>query len=181
MLLHTPSQLFNPISSGHRCKLPSLQYLTGLSYISSPPKETSTSLLEKPTASDNDVSFTGLIFPPTLLQDSPSLFWPHASGLFASHPSQQILCIPGGSDGNESDFNEGDPSLIPESGRSPGDGNGCPLQYSCLENSIDRGTWPATVHRVAKSQTQLSDCQFTFQKELWTESKVNSWIHTCWI
>ena len=169
MLLHTQSQLFNSISSGPRCELPSLHYLTGLSYISSPPKETSTSLLEKSTASDNDVPFTGLVFPPTLLQDSPSLFWLHASGLSASHPSQQILCTPGGSDGNESGFNEGDPSLIPESGISPGEGNGCPLQYSCLENSIDRGTRPATVHRVANSQTQLSDCQFTFQKELWIE------------
>ena len=60
------------------------------------PKETPTSLLEKSTASYNDVPFTGLIFPPTLLQDSLSLFWLHASGLFASHPSQQILCTPGG-------------------------------------------------------------------------------------
>ena len=121
------------------CELTSLHYLTGLTYISSPPKETSASLLEKSTASYNDVPFTGLIFPPTLLQDSLSLFWLHASGLFASHPSQQILCIPGGSDGKEPGFNEGDPSLIPESGRSPGEGNGCPLQYSCLENSMDRG------------------------------------------
>ena len=45
---------------------------------------------------------------------------------------------------------------IPGSGRSPGVGNGNPLQYSCLENSMDRGTWWATVHGVAKSQTQLS-------------------------
>ena len=163
------------------CELTSLHYLTGLTYISSPPKETSASLLEKSTASYNDVPFTGLIFPPTLLQDSPSLFWLHSSGLFAYHPSQQILCTPGGSDGKESVFNEGDYSLIPESGRSPGEGNGCLLQYSCLENSIDRGTWPATVHSLAKSQTQLSDCHFTFQKELWTESKINSWIDTCWI
>jgi len=42
---------------------------------------------------------------------------------------------------------------IPESGRSPGGGNGNPLQYSCLENSMDRGAWWATVHGVAKSQT----------------------------
>ena len=45
---------------------------------------------------------------------------------------------------------------IPGSGRSPGEGNGNPLQYSCLENSMDRRTWQATVHRVAKSQTRLS-------------------------
>ena len=44
------------------------------------------------------------------------------------------------------------------SGRSPGEGNGKPLQYSCLENSMDRGTWWATVHGVTKSQTQLSVC-----------------------
>jgi len=49
----------------------------------------------------------------------------------------------------------GDTSLIPESGISPGEGNGTPLQYSCLENSMGRGAWPATVHRVTKSQTQM--------------------------
>ena len=47
--------------------------------------------------------------------------------------------------------------LIPGLGRSPGVGNGNPLQYSCLENSVNRGTWWATVHEVAKSQKQLSD------------------------
>ena len=50
----------------------------------------------------------------------------------------------------------GDQSLIPGSGRSPGEANGNPLQYSCLENSMDRGAWQATVHGVAKSQTQMS-------------------------
>ena len=49
-----------------------------------------------------------------------------------------------------------DAGLIPESGRSPGGGHGNPLQYSCLENLMDRGTWWATVHRVTQSQTQLS-------------------------
>ena len=48
-----------------------------------------------------------------------------------------------------------DAGLIPESGRSPAGGHGNPLQYSCLENSMDRGAWRATVHRVAKSRTQL--------------------------
>ena len=47
----------------------------------------------------------------------------------------------------------GDPGLIPGSGRSSGEENGNPLQYSCLENPMDRGTWQATVHEVAKSQT----------------------------
>ena len=46
----------------------------------------------------------------------------------------------------------GDPGLIPESGRFPGQGNGNPLQYSCLENSMDRASWRAAVHGVAKSQ-----------------------------
>ena len=56
----------------------------------------------------------------------------------------------------------GDLGLIPGSGRSPGEGNGNPLQYSCLENPMDRGAWWATVHGVAKSQTRLSDFTFTF-------------------
>ena len=47
--------------------------------------------------------------------------------------------------------------LIPGSGRSPGEGSGYPFQYSCLENSMDRGAWQATVHGVAKSQTRLND------------------------
>ena len=64
---------------------------------------------------------------------------------------------PGGSHGKEAVCNAGDWGLIPESGRSPGEGNGNPLQYSCLENPMDRGAWRATVHGVAKSQTRLSD------------------------
>ena len=51
----------------------------------------------------------------------------------------------------------GGAGLIPGLGRFPGVGNGNPLQYSCLENPLDRGPWQAAVHRVAKSQTQLSD------------------------
>ena len=57
----------------------------------------------------------------------------------------------------ESACNAGDLGSIPGSGRSPGEGNGNPLQYSCLENPMDRGTWWATVHGVTKSWTQLSD------------------------
>ena len=60
-----------------------------------------------------------------------------------------------GSDGNESVHNAGDLGSIPGLGRSPGEGNGNPLQYSCLGNPIDRGTWWATVHRVAKIWTGL--------------------------
>ena len=51
----------------------------------------------------------------------------------------------------------GDTGLIPGSGGSPGEGNGNPLQYACLENSMDRGAWWAAVLGVTKSQTQLSD------------------------
>ena len=55
------------------------------------------------------------------------------------------------SDGKESACNAEDPGSIPGSGISPGEGNGYPLQYSCLENSMDRGAWMATVHGVTKS------------------------------
>ena len=59
--------------------------------------------------------------------------------------------FPGGSDSKESACNVGDPGSIPGLGRSPGEANGYPLQYSCLENSMDIGTWSATVQRVAES------------------------------
>ena len=75
-------------------------------------------------------------------------------------PSGPQQGFPGGSHGKESACSEGDPGLIPGSGRSPGEGNGNPLQYSYLENPMDGGAWQAAVHRVAKSWTQLSD--FTF-------------------
>ena len=64
--------------------------------------------------------------------------------------------FPGGSDDTESPCIAGDPGVIPGLGRTPGDENGKPLQYSCLENSMDRGAWWATVHGVTKSWTQLS-------------------------
>ena len=57
----------------------------------------------------------------------------------------------GGSDSKESACNTRDLGLIPESGRSPGEGNGYPLQYSYLENSMDRGAWQAMVHGTTKS------------------------------
>ena len=65
----------------------------------------------------------------------------------------QFIGFPGGSDGTESACNAGDLGLIPGLGRSPGKGKDCPLQNSCLENPMDRGTWWATVHGVEKSQT----------------------------
>ena len=65
--------------------------------------------------------------------------------------------LPGGSDDKESACKAGDQGLIPESGRSPGEGNGNPLQYSYLENHMDEGAWQAPPRGVAKSQTQLSN------------------------
>ena len=68
------------------------------------------------------------------------------------------MCVsqfPGCSDSKESACNAGDPS--PWIRKIPGEGNGYPLQYSCLENSMDRGAWWAAVHRITKSQTRLSD------------------------
>ena len=63
----------------------------------------------------------------------------------------------GGSEGKESAYSAGDLGLIPGLGRSPGEGNGYPLWYCCLENSMDRGAWWATVYGVSKSQTQLGN------------------------
>ena len=63
-----------------------------------------------------------------------------------------ILGFPGGSDGKESACSVGDLGSIPGLGRSPGEGNGNPLQYPCLENLIDRGAWWAAVFGVAKSR-----------------------------
>ena len=68
-------------------------------------------------------------------------------------PVPKYLVFPGGSDGKESACTEGHPGSIPGLGRSPGEGNSQPLQYSCLENPIDRGAWGATVRGVAKSRT----------------------------
>ena len=67
------------------------------------------------------------------------------------------LGFPGGPDGKESACNVWDPGSIPALERSPGEGNVYPLQYSCLENPMDRGAWQDAVHRVEKSQTRLSD------------------------
>ena len=71
-----------------------------------------------------------------------------------------MQCFPHGSDGKESVCSVGDLGSILV-GKIPGVGYGNPLQYSCLENSMDRGAWWATVHGVPKSWTQLSDFHFT--------------------
>ena len=62
--------------------------------------------------------------------------------------------------------NVGDPGSIPVSGRSLGEGNGNPLQYSCLENPMDGEAWEVTVHGVAKSQTRLSNFTFTVENSI---------------
>ena len=69
-----------------------------------------------------------------------------------------ISGFPSGSVDKEFACNAGDLGSIPGLGRSPGEGNGNPLQYSCLEKSMDRGTRQATVHWMAKSRSQLSNC-----------------------
>ena len=70
--------------------------------------------------------------------------------------------FPCGSAGKESACSAGDLGSIPGLGRSPGEGNGNPLQYSCLENPMDGGAWKATAHGVAKIRTQLSNFTFHF-------------------
>ena len=67
-----------------------------------------------------------------------------------------IFFSPGDSVGKESTCNVGQPGLIPESGRSLGEGNGNPLQYSCLRNAMDRGTWRGTVRRFARAGHDLA-------------------------
>ena len=79
---------------------------------------------------------------------------------FMHRKSFIIRGFPGVSDGKESAYNARNPGLIPGSGRSPRDGDGYPLQYSCLENPLDRGTW------WSHSGTQLSDSDFHFSLSL---------------
>ena len=107
--------------------------------------------------------FTSTPFSP-IIPSSPSpteskrLFYTSVSLLLFR--IQGYGCFPGGSEDKASACNAGDPGLIPGLARSPGEGNGNPLQYSCLENPMDRGAWRAIVHGVAKHWTRLSN--FTF-------------------
>ena len=87
------------------------------------------------------------------------------------NPDLQFLC-------KASTCNAGDLGSIPVSERSPGEGNGNPLQHSCLENLMDGGAWWAAVHGVAKSRTRLSVFTFHFhalEKEMATQSNVLTW------
>ena len=76
---------------------------------------------------------------------------PSLSLLFRIHCVQAHRVLGQGLSGKESTCQAGDSGSIPGSGRSPGEGNGSPLQYSCLRNPMDRGAWRATVHRISKS------------------------------
>ena len=91
-------------------------------------------------------------------------------------PSNHLF--PCGSDSKEFACNAGDPGLIPWSGRSPGGGNGNPPQYSCLENSMDRRAWWATVHGVTKSLAWLSTGTHTIPTKQPTEKWPNVRIST---
>ena len=90
------------------------------------------------------------------------------------------MVFPGGSGSREFACNMGDCCAIPGLGRSPGEGNGCPLQYSCLANSIDRGAWWATVHKAADSDTteQLTHTWDIIQTHLKYEFLVIVWFVT---
>ena len=96
----------------------------------------------------------------TWIENASTFLITFLSDLFVSRD------FPGGSDGKASAYNVGDPGSIPGSGRSPGEGNGNPLQYYCLENPMGIShiidIEDIKVHGVAKSQTRLSDFTFTF-------------------
>ena len=82
------------------------------------------------------------------------------------------MCVYSRSDGKESACNVEDWGLISGLGRSPGEGKGQPLQYSCLDNSIDRGAWQAAVHWVERSQTRLNDFHFHVHHSCFIHSSV---------
>ena len=83
-----------------------------------------------------------------------------------NHWTTREVDFPGGSDGKASVYNAGDPGSSPGLGRLPGEGNGNPLQYNCLENPMDRGAWQAAVYGTAKSRTRLSDFPPMYNYEL---------------
>ena len=83
-------------------------------------------------------------------------FFPSLIACYTEYPSSSLL-----TQSVESVSNVGNLGSIPRLGRSPGEGNGNPLQYSCLENPMDGGAWWATVHGHSKSRTRLSDLTFT--------------------
>ena len=108
------------------------------------PKWLVTEHLQTQYVQNNSVSFSLILL---LCLSSPFPYW---------QPLIPASYFPHGSASKESGCSAGDPGSIPGLGRSPGEGNGNLLQYSCLENPMDRGAWWATVHGVIKSWTQLS-------------------------
>ena len=103
----------------------------------------------------------GLLYYRQILSLSEPQGKPLPGGATPNFVPERFLSIPwgfpGGSNGKESACNAGDTGSIPGSGRSPGEANGFPLQYSCLENFVGRGAWWATVQGAAKSWTRLSE------------------------
>ena len=89
--------------------------------------------------------------------------------------------FPGGSGGKKSACNAGDQGSVPELGRYAGEANGYPLQYSCLENSMDRGAWWAIVDGVAKSQTQVSNYAFAIKDPISRYNHIGDWDFNIWI
>ena len=87
---------------------------------------------------------------------------------------KSVTGFPGGSEVKASTCKAGNPASISGSGRSPGEGNGIPLQYFCLENPMDRGAWSAILHWVAKIQTRLRD--FTKEVSNYLSATKSSWI-----
>ena len=85
--------------------------------------------------------------------------------------------FPGGSDDKASACNAGDPGLIPGLGRSPGEGNGNPLQYSCLENSMDGGAWQDLVHGVFQPRVLEWVCHFLLQRIFPTQGSNLGLLH----
>ena len=102
-------------------------------------------------------SQSGIALPVALSTTAQIFVWPAIECLVRKEKKKGVFGqssgFPGGSEGIASACNAGDTGSIPGSGRSPAEGNGNPLQYSCLENPMDRGAWWATVHGVAESDT----------------------------
>ena len=117
---------------------------------------------------------SGAIFPVTFAQLVSVTFWWFLR-YFKPSTGMRLPC---GSEGKASACSAGDLGSIPGSGRSPGEGNGNPLQYSCLENPMDRGAWRATVHEVAESQTRLSNFMHTHTTGI---EVTTHWRHRWWI
>ena len=117
--------------------------------------------------SSTNVLFSQQFLPWLLPASDDQMTWPESWVCIILEfplPNIAISGFSGGSGGKESACNAGDWDSIPGLGRSPGEGNGNPLQYFCLENSMDRGTWWATDQGVAKRRTRLSDYHLHFSR-----------------